>query len=146
MTAVALLNLNTDFGRDIASRFPEYFSSRKYSGPIPLSIIQSLADKDAIEQGTVCCPTECLVSFDKYWREFSVPILTFSTAANNDANNSMLPREIASQIEALGRRATVGDVFCWGKKRLIVLENNDETNGWCFLLYFAPAECIAVDK
>lgn len=144
MWALALLDLTNNFGQMVAERFPEYFSTEKQMGPIPLSVLFILAKKHGKEQGV---DTDCLVSHDKYWsKKFDIPIISFSTCEDNGFNDPMLPTEINSQIEALGRRAEVGDIFSWEGKKLVLLENNDDKRGSCFLMHFAPAEIIAVDK
>lgn len=149
MWAMALLDLTTNFGQSVAERFPEYFGSEQQQGPIPLSVLRQLAEKDGREQKAN--QFDCLVSFDKYWGRKgqigeNLPIISFSTITDNSFDDPMLPDEIDKQIEALGRRAEVGDIFTWEGKSFVLMENNDEKRGSCFLMYFAPAELIAVDK
>jgi len=147
MLAMALLDLSTDFGRMVAERFPDYFNEEQQAGPIPLSAIRKLAERAAREQGASFKSFDCLVSFDKYWgKTFNIPIFCFSSVEDNDFDDPMLPSEINFQIEALDRRAEVGDVFTWEGKMVVLMENNDDKRGDCFLMYFASAELVAVDK
>lgn len=149
MWAIALLDLASDFGKMIASKLPEYFTDEPQTGPIPLSMIRMLAEKESAEKGFGY--TDCLVSYCKYWGhgQFSIPILDFTTDEDGDScgfNAPMLPSEIQSQIDQMGRRAEVGDTFIWEGKKIVLLENNDEERGSCFLMHFAPADCVLADK
>lgn len=145
--AMALLDLNTDFGQKIAKQLPEYFTDKQLSqvGPIPLSAIYILAEEYARDRGS-CGDTDCLVSFGERWQKrYPIPILSFSTIPNNTFDVPLLPAEIDKQMEELGRRVEVGDIFTWEGKSIVVLENNDSERGSCFLIEFAPAELIHVD-
>lgn len=44
--ALALLNLESDFGRMFAKRFPEYFTEEGQPVPAPLWALQVAADED----------------------------------------------------------------------------------------------------
>lgn len=143
MWALALLDLETNFGQSVAKRFPEYFSDQEEAGPIPLSVLRMLAEQDATQQGSH--NFDCLVSFGRYWRKkYNIPIISFSIFPDSDL--PMLPSEIDDQIDNLGRRAEVGDMFIWEGKPLVLLENNDDQRGSAFVMEFAPAELIAVNR
>ena len=145
--AMALLDLTSDLGKRLISQLPEYFTAEQLAGPVPLSILRHLARQNALEQGATERSMDCLVSFDECWqKEYDIPIMTYSTIADSEFDNiPMFPEEISQQMDKLGRRVEVGDVFTHAGKQLVVLENNDEHRGSCFLMFFAPAEHIAVD-
>lgn len=148
MQALALLDLESEFGQMVAKRLPEYFTEEEQVGPIPLSTLFALSRRAAQRHNGGSGETDCLVSYNDYWKRegVNIPIFSFSTVEENTFDDPMLPAEIESQIDALGRRAEVGDTFVWEGKSVVLLENNDDKRGHCFLMYFAPAELIAIDK
>lgn len=130
MWALALLDLATDFGRMVAERFPEYFSSEQQAGPIPLSIIKMRACQNT--------QREVGKAYDDYpvtyhaLDEFDVPIIEFW-----DQGENPLPHELEELIK--GKKQ--GDTIIWKGKRITLIEDNPECG-----TYFIPAELIAVDK
>lgn len=117
MWAMALLDLASEFGRNVASRFPEYFlekqdEQQKY--PIPLSVIRKASEREIKESRSD--NIDALVSFCKYW-DFDIPIISFSTEEDNGFDDPMLPREVREQVGKLCRRAVPGDIFIWEKKK-----------------------------
>jgi hypothetical protein len=147
MWAMALLDLESAIGRRIVAQLPEYFTEEEQQGPIPLSAIRLLAERDAMEQGANP-PYDCLTCFNKYWGDkFDIPIMSFKTDPDSVFEDlPLLPPEIQNQIDQLGRRPEVGEIFEWEGKKLVLMENNDSERGSCFNMDFAPAELIAVEK
>jgi hypothetical protein len=140
MWAIALLNLTTDFGQMVASRFPEYFTDKEQQGPIPMSV---LVEK-AIENERDCAfSAEYIVSCGAP-SHFNIPIIEFAIdeQAQHDYDVPLLPVEISRDDIRSDDNDRMGHVVEWRGKKLVLLEYNVHTG----LISFAPAECIAVDK
>jgi hypothetical protein len=139
MWAIALLDLATDFGQLVASRFPEYFTDEQQAGPIPMSVLfRQAAENYAAGIGEF---TEEFIVSQKAAEKFNIPIIAFGIdpEASNGFDVQLLPIEI--EKEALEHRKT-GDTLTWRDKKITLLEYNEHIG----IFYFAPAECIDVNR
>ncbi len=139
MMGLAMLDLHTDLGQMIASRFPEFFSTTEKPGgawPIPLSAIRALAEKIA---GRSRQPSnDHLVIYDAI-QTLGIPHCEF--AINDDGIRDFqafpMPKSIKSHAHD-----PVGTVFEWEGKKVVVVDNSEG----CGLIELSPAECIDINK
>ncbi len=134
MWMVALLDIATDFGQNMAKRFPEYFTEEKQDGPIPMSVLRMEA-WEAVGRAT-----DALV-FRLNGIEgvvHQLPLIKFAMPdvieRYPDLGFSVVPEELESATD-------VGMVYKWKGKDIVLLENVGDGE-WIF----TPAECIALDK
>jgi hypothetical protein len=132
MWAIALLDLETDFGKSMMEKFPEYFVKQQQLGPIPLSVLLFKASKvkgyDAPENFLVS--TGAIPSF---W-----PIFKFGDQYTVERYDDfiLIPEE-------LKRANEVGKVYSWQGKRLILVENGYVAGDEWF---FVPVGFIDVEQ
>ena len=138
MWAIALLDLHTEFGQQIAAKFPEYFQQEQptENGPIPLSVIIQRAEEAALGEGNGR-------QFPVIWDgAVDIPmIITFSLNSDNEDGNSVLPNEIAKQLKS-GQKY-IGQEVMWEGKKLVLLEESYSSSD--YWIHFVPAELIIVD-
>ncbi|MEI8343480.1 MAG: hypothetical protein WCF93_00850 [Candidatus Moraniibacteriota bacterium] len=148
--ALALLDLSTEFGQEIAEKFPEFFDyaddPKEQNWPVPLSVLYSLARAQAVKEHYSLADTDKLFCFSNDWERNDIHLAWFCFSIDPDLcsrqGEPILPDEIAKQVKERGKRAEVGDAFIWKKKNLVLIENNDS----CSFMAFVPAECIDVNK
>ncbi len=141
MMALALLDLSTDFGRMVAERFPEYFSKEQQAkGPIPLSVLQTIAEENAAREHNPGYGAYHLVLYDAIpgW----MPMFWFATdelTLKEHSNEVMvLPKDLESLLEK--NNHTVGIIYKWRGKDIILVDFLD-TGEW----FFVPAEIILIN-
>ena len=137
MWALAMLDLRSDLGRKFVKRFPEYFTKKKSKGPIPLSVLRQVAQKDAIaaygpDFGDYSDNLQSVGTCAKY----NIPTQPFS-GSRGGYGYEPLPAELAHLKDAKG----IGQIAEWGGKKFVVVDN-----GMPEFIYLAPAELIAVDR
>lgn len=140
MWAMSLLDLNSEFGQQIAAKFPEYFQKEEPSqpGPVPISVMVERAKIRAAREGDEM-GAEALVTYDG---ANDIPTMLFCACSEFPD----LPEQLASQVEAAEaeERLYVGQEFYWEGKKLILLERSIcPTEGHEYT--FAPAEAVLVD-
>ena len=136
MWALALLDLNTDLGRLVAERFPEFFSNEPNTGPIPWSVLTQKARKKANRDYQH--PEENMYSCEVIPDGWS--IFKFGDKDTIVGYPELVFEPIPEELEDAKR---VGSTYTWGEKQLILIEFAQvKGNEW----YFVPAELIAVDK
>ncbi len=133
MWALALLDTNTDFGRQVVERFPEYFTQEEETGPVPLSVLRMEAEENAARQGGTC-GSDHLTTYDAIpsW----MPTLYF--AEGGPLNHYPEAKPVPSELKKI---QDVGTVCEWEGKKLVLVEWLDDGQWW-----FVPAELIAVDR
>jgi hypothetical protein len=139
---LAVLDLSTPFGDDIARRFPEYFSLEEdKTGPIPLSVIQQVARERAIAAGN---PSDHVHLFPHSYGaldKLNVPAIEFAIRRPGnsgwsvavDASLQLTPIEL-SHITRQGEMGYVDG------RPLVLLEYNN--NPGVGIACFAPAERV----
>lgn len=142
MWAMALLDLEADFGQDVAKRFPEYFSEKEQAGPVPLSVLKMKAEENAAREGFPGTGSGHLATYDAIpeW----MPIFHFSLDEHELRYEGIVlpPDEINA---ALQKEEKIGKVYRWADKEIVLIVLVDSINNageW----YFVPAELIVIDK
>lgn len=140
MWAIALLDLATDFGQMVASRFPEYFTDKEQQGPVPWSVLRMTAEKNAAQTngGQPCNAANHLECYNAIPE--SMPILHFAVDEYAlDHGATYPPPDLDA---ALDEADVVGKIYYCGGKAIILVDSIGNCGEW----YFVPAECIALDK
>ena len=131
---LVMLNMDSDLGRKIVERLPEYFTHEKQAGPYPLSLMRAMAQKEGHRQGNDD-GERYIVSYDAVPN--GIPVQTFDKYGKNVAilDGPKLPAEISPHAQQ-------GEIVTWEGKKFVVLENNES----CEELSIAPAELVAADR
>lgn len=133
--ALAMLDLATDFGLVVAERFPEYFSDEQTAGPVPLSVLNLVAEKN-------CCdgnpnPKDNLVTYGAIPKDW--PIFNFGDAETIERYGDsygfrLIPKELEAAVHT-------GAVYEWEGKQLVLVDRVIGVE-W----QFVPAELVDVSK
>lgn len=122
---VALLDINTDFGKRFVQSFPEYFTEEEQPRPYPLSLLRKRGYEAGLLQGSEI-GAEFLVGFHAVPSD--IPIQRV------DRWNRYLPT-------GFNTKAKQGQTVAWYGKKTIVLQNDEEYGD----IDIVPAELIKVD-
>lgn len=135
MWALATIDLDSVLGQRLVAQLPEYFTTQRQAGPVPLSIMRASARVEGRYQGNMEHGADYIVSFDAVPE--GIPTQGFDTSGKNsgEANLPPLPTGI-------NPKAKQGDIVVWEGNQCVVLENNHG----CRELYIAPAELVAIDR
>lgn len=138
MWALALLDLATDFGQSVVERLPEYFTDELQQGPIPMSVLRMQANEGVMKAtGGECGVTDALVFRGSTVHE--LPLIRFAVASAiaeyPHLGFQLIPKELESA-------ETVGKVYKWQGKDIVLLECIEGSGEWTF----TPAECVALDR
>lgn len=148
MYAFALLDLETEFGKKMAEKFPEYFLHEKpeQAGPVPLSAIREYAINNPDHHADEGCfqPPQDFLFTQGAVEYFGIPVILFAghketLSTYKDQNVKMLPKE----LEKAQKATLIGEQYEWRSTKLILLENYDD--GVDHEIYFTPAKTILVD-
>lgn len=147
MWAIALLDLATEFGKQIAAKFPEYFQLEQpaENGPIPLSVIIQRAEEEAEDGGG--SDGSARLHPVIYDATHDLTVIDFRGKDDNESDYSFLPDVVAEQLEG---DLYVGKEVEWEGKKLVMLEYYyehycDTTPVTIRIYHFAPAEQVIVD-
>jgi hypothetical protein len=139
--AMALLELGSDFGGQIAKQLPAYFSDQKLEGPIPLSAIILKARNEKTDEDFF---SEEFIVSNGVAAKFDITLIEFGVdeASAAGADFPLLPPEISLENIRCSINSKMGLRIVWDGKELVMLEYNENIG----TVSFAPAELIAVDK
>lgn len=135
MMALAHANVKSSVGRRLKKAFPKCFSTRRFRGPIPLSVLKNYAERnpDGYEGDS---PKYFLagLALEPLNSDFRIPYIRFSLKEENvtEYGFPLLPEEISKE-------ARIGDTVQFKKKKYVVVEHGSRE------ICLAPAECIHVD-
>lgn len=151
--AVALLDLTTQFGQEIARSLPSYFTDEQVNGPYPLSMLMEISYQWGLENE----PDEPLY-FHRYdlehtgtFERFSIPTFWYDKTPNEitgGGHTEKLTHEMRRKVRAAGGW---GGVITHEGKRLFVASVLYESGYTSQNLQtmesvlFAPAELISVE-
>jgi len=142
MWSMALLDIDSEFGRKITNKFPDYFTtdSSKAVGPIPISAMVEMVREEVSEtNGT---PELHIASFSGARDVKGLIWFTEDEDYIKRHNMTLLPTEIEQQVfDKEGRYhkdAHIGMTILWGGKEFVLLEAQEE-------IVISPTECVLVD-
>jgi hypothetical protein len=144
MWAMALLDVTSDFAKELMTKLPEYFTTEEQKGPVPLSLLVEVASAAYVQEGydlNEKDPLACIdLAYDGKIREkFDIPTRAFRGPSGDNDALSPLPIELLSAVEEVNARcATILEYK--GKKFIIV------GGSWPDSVVLAPVECIALDR
>lgn len=146
MMGVALLDLDSDFGRVVAVRFPDYFTDERPEnvGPIPLSVLRREGSRQFTEDWNSPCSPEEMATLvtDQACEKFEIPYISYhGSAPDKDFERESCPQKIIRELEELKEKQSniIGCIVEINSKQLVVVEDNLPDN-----FYVAPAQCIDV--
>ena len=133
MQALALLDINSEFGKNVVDQLPEYFTEEEQPGPVPMSVLQQEAqDKDGFREDLVT---------DGVCDQFQIPVIRYSLPGDETgAKSPTIPEELGS-LKRIQPKQGFGQVFEVNGQKLVLVENCAPDGLW-----FAPLECIALDR
>jgi|FLOH01.1.fsa_nt_gi hypothetical protein len=138
MTAIALLDLTSDFGEIVVASLPQFFTEKKQAGPIPLSIIIKNAFSSPLAIGREYGPPEW------HLEEYGAipddwPIIYFGDEESCSENDSL--QLIPKHLMSLQETTDIGKIVEWDGKKIILVDGCVDLGEWTFV----PAELICVD-
>ena len=140
-TALALLDMSTDFGMGFASCLRNFFTENRTIGPYPLSaIIEEARSHVGVETNRQIHPV-----FDGVMLDKDIPLVRFVTSKHVEPahDNVILPEGLGTLI-CRGAPLRFGQMFDWEGSKLTLVDIGSDLHGG--LEYdFAPAELISVD-
>lgn len=136
MWAIALLDVNSSFGKSVVAAFPEYFATEEEQGPFPFSVMCRNAEINAAKGSNTGCSWENLVLHGAI--EEWMPLFRFGSGVILEQTNF---EPIPYELKGASR---IGDIWKWGGKELVLVEVALDEAGseWAFV----PAECIDVNR
>jgi hypothetical protein len=137
MMALAHAEPESPVGRRLKKAFPKCFSTKKESGPIPLSVLKDYAERNPenYEGDSAKCVLAQLAMEPQENPAFPIPYIRFSLTEENATEYPALPL-LPNEIN---KNARIGDTVQFKNEAYVVVEHA------CREICLAPAQCIHID-
>lgn len=136
MWALVLLDIDSEMGRKLIERSPEYFTADKQADPVPVSMLRREANAGSASHGY--SPYHDDLASEGACSRHNIPTRIFGgSGMHAQSGREPLPAELSVLNEVQG----IGHVVEWRGGKIVVVEN-----GLPEYIIIAPAELIAFDR